>query len=310
MNSEELRKDVLKQQIETVGLFSENLMKAIDQAIISQKQFESNIAYCATHVQRAVNAVLTLASDLGSVNSVMKVKGSKNTITKLIHSIYLQLIRTAKKAELAKQLAMEASIISAEVSLNSVEASAQNLSDNLSDLLKGHFTKPDILLSEFSEKPDNFIIEIARGKINSQGGKAQLSHSQDLLVLLQNELQLIVAAKAISEENVAILYDQVCEDICVLQNKLINAQSELLELRLKIKSLNQEMKAINKKLNEVKDSFNRFFDMVRNMKAINPLISDDLIRICKNTQHDSVLAIERSSEALKSTLAALTEKNI
>lgn len=300
----------MKQQIDTISLFSENLMKAIAQAIISHKQSESNMAYCASHVQRAVNAVLSLAGDLGSIYSVMQVEDSNNTITKLINGVYEQIIRTANKAEIASQLAMEASILSAEVSLSSVEASAQNLSDNLSDLLTSYFSKPDILFSELSVKSDKFRKESTRGKMNSEAGKAQLSHLQAMLVLLQNELQVIVGVKAMSVENGAILYDQVCKDISVLQERLITAQSELLELSLKVKSLTQKMKAINRELNNAKDSFNRFFDMIRKMKAINPLISDDLISSFEKAQYDSVLAIELSSEALKSTIAALTEKNL
>jgi len=310
MSSEEFKKDVLKQQIETVSLFSENLMKAITQAIIYHKQSESNMAYCASHVQRAANAVLSLAGDLGSIYSVMQVEDSNNTITKLINGVYEQIIRTANKAEIASQLKMEASILSAEVSLSSVEASAQNLSDNLSDLLTSYFSKPDILFSELSVKPDKFRKKSARGKMNSQAGKAQLSHLQPMLVLLQNELQVIVGVKAMSVENGAILYDQVCKDINVLQERLITAQSELLELSLKVKSLTQKMKAINRELNNAKDSFNRFFDMIRKMKAINPLISDDLISSFEKAQEDSVLAIELSSEALKSTIAARAEKNL
>jgi hypothetical protein len=310
MSSEEFKKDVLKQQIDTISLISENLLKAIAQAIISHKQSESNLAYCASHVQRAVNAVLALASDLGSINSIMQVEDSNNTITKPIHSVYDQVRRTAKKAEFAAQLAMEASMLNAEVSLNSVEASAQNLSENLSDLLTSYFSKPDILFSELSVKPDKFRKKSARGKMNSQAGKAQLSHLQPMLVLLQNELQVIVGVKAMSVENGAILYDQVRKDISVLQKKLIIAQSELLELSLKIKSLTQKMKAINRELNNSKDSLNRFFDMIRKMKAINPLISDNLISSCEKAQEDSVLAIELSSEALKSTIAARAEKNL
>lgn len=297
-------------QIDTVSPISENILKAIAQAITSHRQSEINMANCASHVQRAVNAVLSLASDLGSINSIMQVEDSKNTITKLIHGVFEQVIRTAKKAEFAAQLVMEASILSAEVSLSSVQASAQNLSDNLSDLLNSYFSKPDILFSELSAMSDKFRKEGAKGKINSQAGKAQLSHLQSMLMLLQNELQVILGVKPMSAENGAILYDQVCKDISVLQKKLIIAHSELLELSLKVRSLTQKMKAINKELNNSKDSFNRFFDMIRKMKAINPLISDDLISSCEKAQEDSVLAIELSSEALKSTIAALTEKNL
>jgi len=300
----------LKQQIETVSLFSENLMKAITQAIICHKQSESNMAYCASHVQRAVNAVLTLASDLGNINSIMQAEDSNNTITKLIHSVYEQVIGTAEKAEFAAQLAMEASMLSAEVSLSSVEASAQNLSDNLSDLLTSYFSKPDILFSELSVKSDKFRKKDPSRKVKSEAGNAKLSHLQTMLVLLQNELHVVVGVKAMSVENGAILYDQVFKDISVLQKKLIISQSELLELSLKIKSLTQKMKAINKELNNSKDSLNRFFVMIRKMKAINPLISDDLISSCEKAQYDSVLAIGLSSEALKSTIAALTEKNL
>ena len=300
----------MKQQIDTIRLISENLLKAIAQAITSHKQSESNMAYCASHVQRAVNAVLSLAGDLGSINSVMQVEDSNNTITKLINGVYEQIIRTANKAEIASQLAMEASMLSAEVSLSSVEASAQNLSDNLSDLLNSYFSKPDILFSELSEKPEKLRKNNARGKVKSEEEKAQLSHLQPMLVLLQNELQVIVGVKAMSVENGAILYDQVCKDISVLQERLITAQSELLELSLKVKSLTQKMKAINRELNNAKDSFNRFFDMIRKMKAINPLISDDLISSFEKAQYDSILAIGLSSEALKSTIAALTEKNL
>ncbi len=306
MSSEEFKKDVLKQQIDTIRLISENLLKAIAQAITSHKQSESNMAYCASHVQRAVNAVLSLAGDLGSINSIMQVEDSKNTITKLLHGVYEQVIRTAKKAEFAAQLAMEASMLSAEVSLSSVDARAQNLSDNLSDLLTSYFSKPDILFSELSEKSDKLRKNNARGKVKSEEEKAQLSHLQPMLVLLQNELQVIVGVKAMSVENGAILYDQVCKDISVLQKTLITAQLELSELSLKIKSLTQKMKAINRELTTAKDSLNRFFEMIRKMKAINPLISDDLISSCEKAQQDSVLAIELSSEALKSTIAAQT----
>ncbi len=318
MSSEELKEnailmDAIRQQVDTISNVSENLRKAIPDAIISHKQSERNLAYCASHVQRAVNAVISLASDLASINSLMQAGDSNNQTTKLFHRVFKQIISTGNKAETAAQLAMDASMLNAQLSFSLVEVSAQNLHEDLFDLMKIHFSQPNSFLSELSVKPYKIMEFTASGKINSQAGKAHLSYLQPMIVLLQNELQIIsqfqnpTKAGAMYVDNRFKIYDQVCMDIRVLKKSLITAQSELLELNLKVKSLTQKMKAINMELNNAKDSYTRFFDMIRKRKAINPLISDDLISCCEKAQNDLVSAIKQSFKALKFTIAAGTE---
>lgn len=305
--------DALVRQSDIIGLVSENLQKAIALAIIFHKQSESNIAYCASQVLRATNAVVCLASDLGSINSVIQAEDSNNRISELFEGVYEQITKTANKAEIAVQLAMEASMLSSQLSLNLVQDSAQNLYEDLFNLMTNYFSQPDTLLSELSGKPFKTRKVKASGEIKSKAVKTEPGHLQAEVDFWHNELQVITEVqdhaehKAITAVNRSVLYEQVCKDISVLQIRSVTAQSELFYLSMKINSLTRKMKAMTRELKNSADSFNGFFDRIIKMKAINPLISDDLISSCGKTHDDSSLALELCSEALKSALAARTE---
>jgi len=98
-------------------------------------QSASNSAVAAANVQVAANAVVRLASDLGSINSIVIADDYGSAIAQLTGQVYETTNDTALSAEKASMKAMEASIAAAEVPSGAIADIALRLKNIADELL-------------------------------------------------------------------------------------------------------------------------------------------------------------------------------
>lgn len=114
---------------------SVNLLAAANQSVQYQKQSVSNSAVAASNMQIAANAVLRLASDMGSAFNIVQAADFGTDIFNQAREANQLIRRTAYVAEFASQLSMEASILTAEVSVPTVQAKAAATNTAMGNLL-------------------------------------------------------------------------------------------------------------------------------------------------------------------------------
>ncbi len=115
---------------------SNNLAGSASQANLYVKQSITNSAVCAANVQFASNSIVKLASDLGSIYGIIHAADAKSDIYILAEEARSLINTTAYDAELASQKAMEASILTSEVSASTVLDKSKTNSDLMNAVLK------------------------------------------------------------------------------------------------------------------------------------------------------------------------------
>lgn len=114
---------------------STNLLITANQEKQFNLQSVSNTAVAAANVQIATNAILKLASDMGSIVSILNAADFDSQIYKQAFSINKFMNETAYVAEVTSQLAMEASSLTAEVTASTVADMATTTAAAITDLL-------------------------------------------------------------------------------------------------------------------------------------------------------------------------------
>lgn len=142
MGSLEYKAEV-KQQIVANSNASNNQLKSANQANDYLKQSVSNAAVCAANVQIAANAVTRLASDVGSIFSIINAADFDTDIYIQAEEVRELINNTAYGAEFTSQLAMETSMLTAEVSSATVLNESKTTNSNMNTLTK-------IVTDEFS----------------------------------------------------------------------------------------------------------------------------------------------------------------
>jgi hypothetical protein len=117
-DSEELKNKriTMLQAVKNTNL-SNNLLASATQANQYYKQSINNMAVCAANVQVAANAIVKLASDVGSIFSIVNAADRKSDIFADADRVRALVDNTAHSAELASKLAMETSMYTSEVSV-------------------------------------------------------------------------------------------------------------------------------------------------------------------------------------------------
>ena len=113
-----------------------NLLNSATQANQYVKQSTTNIAVCAANVQISANAIVRLASDIGSIYSILNAADFDSDIYFLAKDAHHLMNETAYDAEVASQLAMEASMLTAEVSASTVLDMAKATNTLMASVLK------------------------------------------------------------------------------------------------------------------------------------------------------------------------------
>jgi hypothetical protein len=114
---------------------STNLLASATQADTYVKQSVTNTAVGASNVQIATNAIVRLAADMGSIYSIVHAADYQSDIYNLTVQARDQINQTAYLAEVASDLSMEASILTAEVSSGTVLSKAKLSNTSLQNLL-------------------------------------------------------------------------------------------------------------------------------------------------------------------------------
>jgi DNA-binding protein H-NS len=126
-NKYTFQQSILEEAVNNCNI-SGNLLTSATQQKKYTAQSATNIAVSAANIQAAANAVVRLASDIGSVYSIVNAADFDSDIYDLSKQAYELMNETAYDAESVSQRAMEASMLTAEVTSSTVadEAKATN----------------------------------------------------------------------------------------------------------------------------------------------------------------------------------------
>ncbi|WP_264563991.1 hypothetical protein [Flavobacterium sp. N3904] len=115
---------------------STNITMSANQQNTYTAQSVTNLAVSASNIQIATNAIVRLASDMGSIFSIINAADYGTQIYQQSIEAYNLMNRTAYLAEVASQHAMEASSSVAEVASSTVEDKAKATDASIDNLLK------------------------------------------------------------------------------------------------------------------------------------------------------------------------------
>ncbi len=138
----ELTADVFQKKMDTKtqavanSNISNNLLGSANQAATYVKQSINNSAVCAANIQLAANAIVRLASDLGSIYSIVHAADAKSDIYLLAEESRTLINQTAYDAELTSQVAMEVSMLASEVTASTVQEKAKANNELMNNVLK------------------------------------------------------------------------------------------------------------------------------------------------------------------------------
>lgn len=124
----------IKDQAVNNNNISVNLLYSANQQKSFTAQSVTNAAVCAANVQVASNAILRLASDIGSIYSMLGAADFGSEIYLQSRIAYNIMNDTAYDAEMASQSAMDASTATAEVSSTTVADEAKTTNDSVGNL--------------------------------------------------------------------------------------------------------------------------------------------------------------------------------
>ncbi len=129
------KKEVMQQAVKNTNL-SNNLLASSTQANQYYKQSINNMAVCAANVQVATNAIVRLASDIGSIFSIVYAADRNSEIFNDTSKVRALIDSTAHAAELASKLAMETSTYTSEVSIPTVLDKSKSANIAIKNLLQ------------------------------------------------------------------------------------------------------------------------------------------------------------------------------
>lgn len=130
-----VKTSVQTQSVKNASL-STNLLASANQEKTYMDLSVTNTAICASNVQIAANAVLKLASDIGSINSILSAADYSQDIQKGAEDVKLLMDETAYAAELASFNAMETSEYVSGVSYKSVASHAKVTDESVKGFLE------------------------------------------------------------------------------------------------------------------------------------------------------------------------------
>ncbi|WP_130735396.1 hypothetical protein [Flavobacterium sp. J27] len=127
--------EIIKDEAVGNNNLSNNLLATANQEKQSNLQSVSNAAVSAANVQIATNAIVNLASDMGSIVSILNAADYGSQIYEQAVSVNKLMNNTAYNAEVTSQWAMEASSLTAEVTASTVADMAASTAASITNLL-------------------------------------------------------------------------------------------------------------------------------------------------------------------------------
>lgn len=147
-----------QQDVQDQAVLNNNIAVNMKAAATQEKtyvdQTVSNTAVAASNVQIATNAIVKLASDIGSVFTIANAADFDSQIYQQAEDARKYMDRTAYDAEVASQLAMESSMLASEVSASNVSEAANTTSASVKtmmDTLSAQFDATAAVMSADSD---------------------------------------------------------------------------------------------------------------------------------------------------------------
>lgn len=129
------KQEVVKEEAVNNNNIAVNLVATANQEKQYTTQSISNTAVAAANVQVATNAIVNLASDMGSVLSILNAADYGSQIFEQALAVNVLMSDTAYNAEVTSQWAMEASALTAEITATTVADMATTTATSVSGLL-------------------------------------------------------------------------------------------------------------------------------------------------------------------------------
>lgn len=158
---------------------SVNLLKSAMQSNQYLQQSVTNTAVAASNVQVASNSILKLASDIGSVYNIAQAADLDTDIFDLVEDANNFITRSAYAAEVASQIAMEASMLTSQVPASMLLDKAKNTNSSMNDLLK-------IISSDYDTKSQAVSAANAIYASDSTNEKSAEGNYEDISTVLQS----------------------------------------------------------------------------------------------------------------------------
>lgn len=150
---------------------------------------------------------------------------------------------------------------------------------------------------------DALTLEVMDAQEEVQQFQAIVTSLTDKLNNFQGFLATAEASKAHALDN-RNLYDQLAQSALDLQNNSEIAFNETVDANLETQKLARMIKSVISKLIYSADVINKLYNLITRKKALNPLISDDLITMIGTAGKDANNAVSLTLIALKSVFAA------
>jgi len=127
--------EIIKDEAVENNNLSTNVIATANQEKQFNLQSVSNTAVAAANIQIATNAIVGLASDMGSIVSILNAADYGSQIFEQALAVNKLMNNTAYNAEVSSQLAMDASYLTAEVTASTVSDMATTTGTSITDLL-------------------------------------------------------------------------------------------------------------------------------------------------------------------------------
>ena len=203
---------IIKSQATNAANIAANLVASSNLATGSTKQAITDSAVNASNVQIASNAIMRLASNIGSIYSIVNTSDLGSDMNTEAAEIMNLINNTASAAELLSQLAMETSSMSAEISASQLSDEAKKTADALNNLTK--------IVSDDFDKINQSIISdgiisdtasTAEQKANGAVQDALVAHTsaQNAYTLNNKMLNLNLSVFKITDDSYEVIFDEI-----------------------------------------------------------------------------------------------------
>lgn len=191
---------------------SNNELASATQASSLQKQAVSDVAVAASNIQIAANAVVKLASDIGSVYSIVNASDFDSDIYMQAAEARELMNETAYLSEVTSQLGMEASMLTSEVSSDTVLNESKSTNAAMNNILK--IAENEFNAASQTVATDNAAVSSTSAKEKVAEGNfkylsVEANAGSDAYNSINNELNLGLTVNNITETSFDVDFKSV-----------------------------------------------------------------------------------------------------
>jgi len=203
---------IIKLQATDAGNTASNLLTSSNLATNYTKQSITNSAVGASNTQVASNAIVRLAADIGSIYSIIKAADFESDMNTQAEEVMKLMNDTAHAAEQLSQLAMETSMLTAEVSTSEVSGKAENIIaalNNLTKIVSDDFDKinQSIISGSIQLDTAGTTEQQANGAFNN--ARSAYTASQSSHALSNNMLNLDLSVSKLTDDSYEVVFNEI-----------------------------------------------------------------------------------------------------